>query len=380
MKIANKFITLPILTGLWGFLLSFPVAGLLKALLIGALFFTLSFMPHFGSFLKLKNLQIEKRLANFINQSVVKSISLIAVLILSALFPFFGNPYLLDVANNACIYAILALGLNIAVGMAGILVLGYAAFYALGAYTYALLNTNFHIPIWFCLPIGGLVASIFALILGVPTLRLRGDYLAIVTLGFGEVTRISLNNLDSLTGGPNGILGIDSPSILSFSFSDPKHYYFLFVPIVAFMAIATSRLNASRLGRALSAIREDETAAISMGIDTTRLKLLALILSAFWAGLAGCLFAGKQLFVSPESFSFLESVMVLCMVILGGMGSIPGVIIGAILLTFLPELLRGLAEYRMLLFGIAMILLMRFRPQGLFASSRRAMEFKEFKE
>ncbi len=287
------------------------------------------------------------------------------------------SPYTLDVATNAGIYVLLALGLNIVVGMAGLLVLGYIAFSAVGAYTYAILNTQFHLSFWLALPLGGALAACFGLLLGLPTLRLRGDYLAIVTLGFGEITRITLNNWNSLTNGPNGILGIQPPSLFGFTFRQPKHYFYLLLAMVALAAFFSRRLERSRLGRAWVAMREDETAAESMGVPTLRLKLLAFTLAAFWGGVAGVLFASKQLFVSPESFNFLESVMVLCMVVLGGMGSVPGVILGAVLLAFLPEVLRGVAEYRLIVFGAAMVLLMQYRPQGIWPSSRRYEEFRQ---
>lgn len=295
----------------------------------------------------------------------------------AALTPLGMDTYMLDVGATAGIYVCLALGLNIVVGMAGLLVLGYAAFYAVGAYSYALLNVHYHLSFWLCLPIGGGLAALFGLLLGLPTLRLRGDYLAIVTLGFGEIVRITLNNWDSVTRGPNGILGIGPPSIGSFTFSHPMHYYYLHLVMAVLTAFVLYRLASSRLGRAWVAMREDETAAEAMGVPTLNMKLLAFSLSAFWGGVAGVLFAGKQLFVSPESFNFMESVMVLCMVVLGGMGSVRGVIAGALLLAVLPEALRGVAEYRLILFGAAMVALMQYRPQGLWPSARRMMELKE---
>jgi branched-chain amino acid transport system permease protein len=295
----------------------------------------------------------------------------------AAMAPLGMDTYMLDVGATAGIYVCLALGLNIVVGMAGLLVLGYAAFYAVGAYAYALLNVHFHLSFWVCLPIGGGLAALFGLLLGLPTLRLRGDYLAIVTLGFGEIVRITLNNWDSVTRGPNGILNIDPPSIGSFTFSHPLHYYYLHLAMASLTAFILYRLSGSRLGRAWVAMREDETAAEAMGVPTLRMKLLAFSLAAFFGGVAGVLFAGKQLFVSPESFNFMESVMVLCMVVLGGMGSVPGVIAGALLLAVLPEALRGVAEYRLIVFGAAMVALMRYRPQGLWPSARRMMELKE---
>jgi len=278
------------------------------------------------------------------------------------------------VLTLAGLYAVLALGLNISVGLAGLLDLGYIAFYAIGAYTYALLSTKVGISFWLALPIGGLFAACVGFILGIITLRLRGDYLAIVTLGFIHIVHLILNNWDSLTGGPNGILGIARPSLMSFKFNQPIHFYYLILTIATITMIVITRLNNSRIGRAWIAMREDEIAAEAMGIDTTRMKCLAFSLGAFWAGLAGVFFAGKFAFVSPESFTFFESVFVLAMVVLGGMGSIPGAAIGAIILIILPEALRGFASYRMLIFGAALVAMMVFRPQGLIGSPRRRVE------
>jgi branched-chain amino acid transport system permease protein len=290
------------------------------------------------------------------------------------------------------LYVLLALGLNIVVGYAGLLDLGYVAFYAVGAYMYALLASphlveNFewiaqalpdgmHTPVWAVIPLAAGLAAAAGVLLGLPVLKLRGDYLAIVTLGFGEITRITLNNWDTLTNGPNGIMGIAPPLFFGFSLNKPLHLYYLALFFVACLAFVSLRLQRSRIGRAWVAMREDETAAEAMGVPTVRLKLLAFTIAAFFGGVAGVLFASKQLFVSPESFNFLESVMILCMVVLGGMGSVPGVILGAILLAFLPEVLRGVAEYRLIVFGAAMVALMRYRPQGLWPSSRRHLELE----
>lgn len=298
----------------------------------------------------------------------------LAILAFLIILPFFINNYYIDVLTLAGLYAVLALGLNISVGLAGLLDLGYIAFYAIGAYTYALLSTKVGISFWLALPIGGLFAACVGFILGIITLRLRGDYLAIVTLGFIHIVHLILNNWDSLTGGPNGILGIARPSLMSFKFNQPIHFYYLILTIAAITTIVITRLNNSRIGRAWIAMREDEIAAEAMGIDTTKMKCLAFSLGAFWAGLAGVFFAGKFAFVSPESFTFFESVFVLAMVVLGGMGSIPGAAIGAIILIILPEALRGFASYRMLIFGAALVAMMVFRPQGLIGSPRRRVE------
>ena len=291
--------------------------------------------------------------------------------------PLALNRYFLDVAITAGIYIALALGLNIIVGLAGLLVLGYIAFYAAGAYGYALLSTHLQVNFFLALPLGAGLALLFGLLLGLPTLRLRGDYLAIVTLGFGEIVRIVLNNWDSLTGGPNGIMNIAKPSLAGLGLGRPAHLYYIVLALCLLTAFLIQRLNNSRLGRALVAMREDEAAARACGVDTMRLKLLAFMLSAAVAGAMGAVFAAKMGFVSPESFTFWESVMVLCMVVLGGMASIPGVILGAAALIVLPEAFRQLQGYRMLIFGASMVAMMIFRPQGLWPSQRRKMEMEE---
>ncbi len=312
------------------------------------------------------------------------------------------------IANFAILYVLLSLGLNIVVGFAGLLDLGYIAFYAVGAYVYALLASpqfGLHLPFWVILPIGALVACIFGVLLGAPTLKLRGDYLAIVTLGFGEIVRIFMNNLSepiNITNGPNGITTIDAIKIGSVNFGNDtrigdfvlsgtiKYYFFLLVVMLVVIVI-NRRLQNSRIGRAWEAIREDEMAARAMGINTTRIKLLAFAMGASFGGIAGGMFASIQGFISPESFVLNESVMVLAMVVLGGMGNIPGVVVGAVLLAFVPEILRYTVApvqmaifgkmwiepevLRMLLFGFAMVVMMLFRPAGLLPSAIRKREF-----
>lgn len=301
--------------------------------------------------------------------------SLLTLLILSLLIlPLFMNSYFVDIMTLAGIYVILALGLNIVVGLAGLLNLGFVAFYGIGAYSYAILSTQADLSFWISLPIGIFLVAIAGVLLGVPALRLRGDYLAIVTLGFGEIIRLVLNNWDSVTGGPNGILHIGPPMIGPFIFREPIHYYYLIFIFVILTTIAIRRINNSRIGRAWVAIREDEVAAETMGIDTMKMKLLAFSFGAIWAGMGGVFFAGKMRFVSPESFTFFESVIILCMVILGGMGSIAGVILGAVILVILPEALRGFALYRMLALGAGLVLMMVFRPEGLLGGPRRRAE------
>ena len=336
-------------------------------------------------------------------------ILLIAVALIAA--PFIvgnalGNAWV-RVLDFAALYVMLALGLNIVVGFAGLLDLGYIAFYAVGAYLYALLASpqfGVHWPVWAILPLGALVAGIFGVLLGTPTLRLRGDYLAIVTLGFGEIIRIFLNNLNTpvnITNGPQGINRVDPVTIASQPLTKSLNvfgvqigglylHYFLFVLLALGIVLVTVRLQDSRIGRAWVAIREDEIAAKACGINTRNVKLLAFAMGASFGGVAGGLFAGFQEFVSPESFSLMESVMVLCMVVLGGMGHIPGVILGGILLTVLPEAFRQGAgplqqalfgrvlldpeALRMLLFGLALIAVMLYRPAGLWPDPRHRRE------
>ena len=314
------------------------------------------------------------------------------------------------IANYAILYVMLALGLNIVVGFAGLLDLGYIAFYAVGAYTYALLASpqfDLHLPFWVILPIGAALAAFFGVILGAPTLKLRGDYLAIVTLGFGEIIRIFLNNLSrpvNITNGPQGIARIDPfkvdgfsfgsyQSFLGLEFSAPVKYYYLLMLVALAVIVVNVRLQNSRIGRAWEAIREDEVAARAMGIDTRNLKLLAFAMGASFGGVAGGMFSAIQGFISPESFVLVESIMVVSMVVLGGMGNIWGVILGALLLSFAPEILRWTVTplqealfgrmvvepevIRMLLFGLALVLVMLFRPAGLLPSAVRKRELEE---
>jgi branched-chain amino acid transport system permease protein len=317
------------------------------------------------------------------------------------------------ITNLAILFVLLSLGLNIVVGFAGLLDLGYIAFYAVGAYVYALLASphfNLHLPWWVILPIGAAVACFFGVLLGTPTLKLRGDYLAIVTLGFGEIIRIFLNNLSepfNLTNGPKGLASIDPIHIFGVDFgvttrlgplvfSEAIKYYYFLLAVLLVVIVVNLRLQDSRIGRAWEAIREDELAARSMGINTRNMKLLAFAMGASFGGIAGGMFSSIQGFISPESFILTESVMVLAMVVLGGMGNIWGVILGAILLSFVPEILRYTVEpaqrmifgrsiidpevIRMLLFGLAMVLMMLFRPAGLLPSAVRKRELAVAKD
>ncbi len=306
---------------------------------------------------------------------------LVILLGFSLIYPQFAGRYGTDVAINVLLYICLGLGLNVVVGLAGMLDLGYIAFYGVGAYTYAILNTVYGLAFWVCLPFAGIFACLAGCIVGYPTLRMRGDYLAIVTLGFGEIIRIILNNWMELTNGPNGILGIDRIGWFRFVFEGGitfetmwvkklQLFYYFALGLAIFAAIGVHRLNFSRVGRAWESIREDETAAELMGVNTFIYKLLAYATGAFFAGLAGAFFAARMKFVSPESFTFLESAMVLCMVVLGGMGSIPGIVLGVLALIALPELFREFESYRMLIFGATMIIMMLFRPAGLVPAKR----------
>ena len=296
-------------------------------------------------------------------------LGIILLLILAFVFPWLDrNPYHIDVMVTTGIFMLLALGLNVIVGYAGVLNLGYAALFAVGAYTYALVNLHFKVPFWPGLGISALATACFGMLLVFPALRLSGDYLAIVTLGAGEIVRIALNNLDPITGGPNGLLGISHPSLwfprCQFGVqSEP--YYFLVFCLVSAVVFLMGRLERSRLGRAWTALREDELAASCMGVSPFAAKLSAFGVGGAVAGIAGCVFASKQGTVSPDSFDFVVSVMVLAMIVVGGLGNIWGALLGAFILSLLPEFLRGFDIYRMLLFGLAMILIMLFRPQGI---------------
>jgi branched-chain amino acid transport system permease protein len=343
-----------------------------------------------------------------------KWLGLLALLILPLLLQQFGNGWV-RIVDVALLYVLLALGLNIVVGYAGLLDLGYVAFYAVGAYMFALLASphlletfpalaamfpnGLHMPLWVVVPLAALLAGLTGALLGAPTLKLRGDYLAIVTLGFGEIIRIFMNNLDqplNITNGPRGIGAIDPVTVFGHPLSKPLEvfgftlpsvtlYYYLFLLLVVVSVVVCHRLAHSRIGRAWMAIREDELAAKAMGIHTRNMKLLAFGLGATFGGVSGCMFASFQGFVSPESFSLMESVMIIAMVVLGGIGHLPGVIMGALLLAALPEVLRYVAGpmqaltdgridaaiLRQLLIALAMILVMLWRPSGLWPAPDR---------
>jgi len=311
------------------------------------------------------------------NPKVLRTLSL-SILAGLCVLPFITDAYQINILTVALMYIVLGLGLNIVVGLAGLLDLGFVAFYAVGAYAYALLNHHFGLPFWVVLPIGGLLAAIFGILLGFPVLRLRGDYLAIVTLGFGEIIRLVLENWNDFSMGPSGIANIDRPTIFGFDFTLNQSTIFIYFLMVVFTVVTiffVNRLQNSRIGRAWLALREDEIACQAMGVGRTRTKLMAFALGATWAGLMGVVFAAKTTFINPASFTFLESAIILSVVVLGGMGSIPGVILGALIMVLLPEYLRAFSEYRMLVFGGAMVVMMVFRPQGLVSNFRRKYSF-----
>ncbi|MDR6679358.1 high-affinity branched-chain amino acid ABC transporter permease LivM [Pseudomonas oryzihabitans] len=324
---------------------------------------------------------------------------ILGLILLALAWPFYGSRGAVDLATLVLIYVMLGLGLNIVVGLAGLLDLGYVGFYAVGAYTYAMLSHYYGLGFWTCLPIAGAMAALFGFLLGFPVLRLRGDYLAIVTLGFGEIIRILLRNLTDWTGGPNGISGIDKPTLFSLTFErrapegmTPFHEYFnipynseykvIFLYLIALLLVlltlfVINRLLRMPIGRAWEALREDEIACRALGLNPTLIKLSAFTLGACFAGFAGSFFAARQGLVSPESFTFIESAIILAIVVLGGMGSQLGVILAAIVMILVPELLREFSEYRMLMFGLLMVVMMIWRPQGLLPMQRPHLELRK---
>ncbi|MEN5157348.1 high-affinity branched-chain amino acid ABC transporter permease LivM [Achromobacter spanius] len=322
---------------------------------------------------------------------------MILLLAIAVIWPFFAGRSSVDIATLVLIYVMLGLGLNIVVGFAGLLDLGFVGFYAVGAYTYALLYHWGGWSFWEALPFAGAMSALFGFVLGFPVLRLRGDYLAIVTLGFGEIIRLLLINLNTMTGGPDGISGIPKPTFfglemtrrastegdttfhdffgLTFQNQDMVIYLYMMALLLALVTLFVStRLIRMPVGRAWEALREDEIACRSLGLNPTRIKLSAFTLGAMFAGFGGAFFAARQGMVNPESFTFIESALILAIVVLGGMGSQVGVILAAILLTVLPELAREFAEYRMLMFGLVMVLMMMWRPQGLLPMKRPHVE------
>ncbi|MBF8781515.1 high-affinity branched-chain amino acid ABC transporter permease LivM [Pseudomonas fulva] len=336
--------------------------------------------------------------SNFLTLPRTQRWVILGLIVVALAWPFFGSRGAVDIATLILIYVLLGLGLNIVVGLAGLLDLGYVGFYAVGAYSYALLSHYYGLSFWICLPIAGLMAATFGFLLGFPVLRLRGDYLAIVTLGFGEIIRLFLRNLTDLTGGPNGISNIQKPTFFGLTFErraaegmQTFHEFFglpynsinkvIFLYLVALLLallalFVINRLLRMPIGRAWEALREDEIACRALGLNPTVIKLSAFTLGACFAGFAGSFFAARQGLVTPESFTFIESAIILAIVVLGGMGSQLGVILAAIVMILLPELMREFSEYRMLMFGALMVLMMIWRPQGLLPMQRPHMELR----
>ena len=341
---------------------------------------------------------ISPAVSNFLTLPKTQRWIILGLIVVALVWPFFGSRGAVDIATLILIYVMLGLGLNIVVGLAGLLDLGYVGFYAVGAYSYAMLSHYYGLSFWICLPIAGLMAATFGFLLGFPVLRLRGDYLAIVTLGFGEIIRLFLRNLTDLTGGPNGISNIPKPTFFGLSFErrategvQTFHEFFgleynsinkvIFLYLVALLLallalFVINRLLRMPIGRAWEALREDEIACRALGLNPTVIKLSAFTLGACFAGFAGSFFAARQGLVTPESFTFIESAIILAIVVLGGMGSQLGVILAAIVMILLPELMREFSEYRMLMFGALMVLMMIWRPQGLLPMQRPHMELR----
>lgn len=394
MKITNE-LKKSFFIALWFILLTFPIMvirvntieqvvvwRLANLLYVGIGSFALSFL--WQLFLKRRNLSVQtihsmpSHLRRLLNEPKFNRPALAIIAVFTLIFPLVFSHYQINIMTTALIYVMLGLGLNIEVGLAGLLDLGYVAFYAVGAYSYALLNYHFGLGFWTLLPVGALLAAFFGILVGLPVLRLRGDYLAIVTLGFAEIIRLILENWNTFSFGPSGISNIPRPGFFGISLSSEQSAIYMYYLLVVFCLLAifvVRRLKNSRIGRAWNALREDELACQAAGIDKTRTKLTAFALGATWAGIAGVLFAAKTTFINPASFTFLESAMILSIVVLGGMGSIMGVVIAALAIILLPEYLRAFSDYRMILFGAALITMMIFRPQGILADIRKKYEF-----
>jgi len=321
--------------------------------------------------------EIEKQnkfsLRKSLNERKVKIPVLSVLAVLVIVFPFLVKFYQVGIMTSALMFVILGLGLNIVIGYGGLLHLGYAAFYAMGAYTYGLMYLYWGVPFWAALPLGAVSGAVFGILIGVPVLRLRGDYLAIVTLAFGEISRLLLENMSGFTKGPEGIAQIPRPGFfVKLSLQGATTYlFYISIVLVIFTIFVIRRLEDSRIGRALEAMKEDDIAAQSMGIDLAKTKLITFALGAVWAGMVGVVLASKTTYINPGSFTLMESVMILVAVVLGGTGSIPGVILGAFLVTLIPEYFRALADYRMLMFGVALVVMSIFRPQGIIPRVRK---------
>ncbi|MBF0119527.1 MAG: branched-chain amino acid ABC transporter permease [Desulfobacterales bacterium] len=388
-----------LIVSVWFMLLTFPIMVIRvntvekivewrweNMFFIGISVFFLSFLWRY--LMKRKELEKKPDIGTWeisILQEIVKKPKILiccscCLVLFALLLPFIFSFYQTNIITNALIYVMLGLGLNIVVGLAGLLDLGYVAFYAVGAYSYALLNHHFGLGFWSVLPVAAFLSAFFGILLGFPVLRLRGDYLAIVTLGFGEIIRLILENWNEFSFGPSGIANIKRPGLFGIQMSLETsiiYIYYLMLLIVIFTIFVVNRLQNSRVGRAWIALREDEIACQAMGIDKTKTKLTAFALGATWAGMAGAIFAAKTTFINPASFTFLESAMILSIVVLGGMGSIIGVIIASFILILTPEYLRAFSDYRMLIFGATMVIMMVFRPQGIIPNVRRTYKFSK---
>ena len=388
------------LTALWFMFLTFPIMVIRvntientiqwrweRLAIVGAAAFLLSFLWRYlnrrrasGGFdAASAPANISRSVRQLLAKSVVHRSLIALVVLLAVVFPIFFSLYQINIMTTALIYVMIGLGLNIVVGLAGLLDLGYVAFYAVGAYCYALLNYHFGLGFWVLLPAGALLAMVFGIILGFPVLRLRGDYLAIVTLGFGEIIHLVLKNWNALSFGPSGISQIPRPALFGINLSPSQthaYLYYLMLVLTAFTVFVVRRMENSRIGRAWVALREDEVACQAMGIDKTRTKLSAFAMGATWAGMGGVVFAAKTTFINPSSFTIWESIIILCIVVLGGMGSIVGVACGAFILILLPEYLRAFSEYRLLIFGAVLVVMMVFRPGGLIRNERKTYQFR----
>ncbi len=303
-------------------------------------------------------------MANWLQHQHNRLIVLLVMAAAAMFFPLIANNYMLEVLTNAWFYTILCLGLNIVVGYAGLLDLGYAAFFAVGAYTTGILTSQFGVNFWLTVPAAVFCSMVAGIIIGGPTLRLRSDYLAIVTLGFGEIVRIIARNLE-ITGGASGLIGIERPFFFGIELSQGIHFYYVFLFLAILACFVSYRLQNSRMGRAWQYVREDEDAAEAMGINRVGVKLYAYVIGAMFGGVAGSFFAAKMTAISPETFTFSQSVLILLGVVLGGMGKIPGVIVGAFALVLFPEVFRDLGSMRMLVFAIVMLIIMLYRPEGI---------------
>lgn len=383
-----------LINAIWGMILTFPLAVIkvntvdriitwrwYMALIVGVAVFIISILwvnqldrQKRGVTFKFKDSKLGMKYYSLMEKPTFNRGIPAFILLVALLYPIITQAYTTSIMTTALLYICLGLGLNILVGLGGLLNLGYAAFYAIGAYTYAILNLRFGVDFWIALPLGGIASGLCGLLLGMPVLRLKGDYLAIVTLGFGEITRIIIENFDELTNGPSGIANIPKPSFFGHIFGyagSTRYIYYLALALVLLVIFIARRLENSRTGRSWIAMREDDIASEAMGIDLTKTKLSLFVISSIVAGIVGVLFSAKTTFINPQSFTVWESITVLCIVVLGGKGSIKGVILGGLIFMLLPEYLRFLSQYRMLMFGFLLVIMMVFRPGGIIQNVRK---------